>query len=408
MNNYRERLAWLILLVSFTFCVGLIVGMPLGVRHFLRTASTDQKAALEPQRGTPRVQRRGRGPVIALIGPMWDVPAGTVVTTDDSAQSLLTLYAPGEEPAVVATIQIYGDTEMVLVSSRSPRFKVSPLPHRVVLEMRVGRIRVSVTPAGERNTVVELHTPHLTALLDEGSYEARVRPARSEVTVRDGAAQVTSANGESVTLEESQRTVAQIGGSTLEVGSAERNLLTNGNFRQPLEGGWEEYHNEQQPPAGEVEIIEFEGRPVARFHRNGIGHAEVGIRQEINYDIRDFTSLVLHLSVRVQGQSLPGCGSAGSECPIIIRVDYKDIYGTDRTWYYGFFSGDPGGNFLYPWDEQIPFQTWYTFDSGNLIDSKNPTGAFVEPPALIKSVAIYASGHSFDALVTEVELLAQE
>jgi hypothetical protein len=30
------------------------------------------------------------------------------------------------------------------------------------------------------------------------------------------------------------------------------------------------------------------------------------------------------------------------------------------------------------------------------------------PPALIKSVSIYASGHSFDAMVMEVELLAQE
>jgi hypothetical protein len=30
------------------------------------------------------------------------------------------------------------------------------------------------------------------------------------------------------------------------------------------------------------------------------------------------------------------------------------------------------------------------------------------PPALVKSVSIYASGHSFDAMVAEVELLAQE
>jgi hypothetical protein len=30
------------------------------------------------------------------------------------------------------------------------------------------------------------------------------------------------------------------------------------------------------------------------------------------------------------------------------------------------------------------------------------------PPALIKGLSVYASGHSFDAMVTEVELLAQE
>lgn len=408
MNSNRERLAWAVLLISFVLCVGLAVGVPLGVRYVLRTARADQKAVLEPQQGTPRVQRRGRGPVIALVGPMWDVPPGTVVTTDDSAQTLLSLYAPGEEPAVVATVQIYGDTEVVLVSARSPRFETSPLPHRVVLQVRAGRVRVSVTPAGERNTVVELRTPHLTAWLDEGGYEARVRPARSELTVRDGSAQVTSADGEPVTLGGSQRTIAQIGETPLEVLPAERNLLQNGSFRWPLEEGWEIYHSEQEPPAGEVETTDFAGRPAAWFRRNGIGHAEVGIRQKVNYDVRDFTSLVLHLSVRVQGQSLPGCGSAGSECPIMIRVDYKDIYGTDRVWYRGFFSADAEGNWLNPWDEQIPFQTWYTFDSGNLVDPENPIGTFDEPPALIKEVTIYASGHSFDALVTEVELLAQE
>jgi len=30
------------------------------------------------------------------------------------------------------------------------------------------------------------------------------------------------------------------------------------------------------------------------------------------------------------------------------------------------------------------------------------------PPASIKQLTIYASGHSFNAMVTEVELLAQE
>jgi hypothetical protein len=30
------------------------------------------------------------------------------------------------------------------------------------------------------------------------------------------------------------------------------------------------------------------------------------------------------------------------------------------------------------------------------------------PPALVQEVTIYASGHSFDAMVTEIELLAQE
>lgn len=403
MKGNREQIAWLVLVTSFVLCVGLAVGAPLSIRYFLRNASTGQDAVLEPQRGTPRMQRGGRGEVIALIGPTWDVPGGTVVTTDGSSEVLLTLYAPGPEPDTVATVQLYGDTEVVLVSARSPRFSLSPLPHRVVLEVRSGRARIGVSGAGGRDTLVRLCTPHLVAMLNEGSYEVRVRPALSELAVRDGTAQVTAESGGSVTLGGSERTLAGLGSSPLGSLPAERNLLQNGSFQQPVQEGWEVYHLEQQPPPGSVQTTALAGRPAAWFSRAGIGHAEVGIRQHIDYDVRDFTSLVLHLSLHIRGQSLPGCGSVGSECPIIVRIDYEDIYGTDRIWYHGFFALDAAASdLLYPWDEQVPLQTWVSFDSGNLIES------FEQPPALIRTVTIYASGHSFDALVTEVELLAQE
>ena len=321
MKNNRERLAWVILLSSFVLCVGLAVGIPLGVRYGLRNARTGQPVALEPQRGTPKVQRRGRGDVIALIGPTWDVPPGTVVTTDDFDQCLLTLYAPGDEPAAVAAIQIYGDTSITLLSGRSPRFGLSPLPHRVVLQVEAGRVRVSVASAGGRDTVVELRTAHLTALLDEGSYEVRVSPALSELTVREGHAQVASAGGAAVELHGSQRTSARIGEAPLQVLPAERNLFQNGSFSQPLDEGWEAYHAQQQLPAGEVEIADIDGRVAAWFHRSGVGWAEVGIVQEIDYDVRDFRSLVLHLNARIGEQSLTGCGSLGTECPIMVRID---------------------------------------------------------------------------------------
>jgi len=403
VNNNRDRLAWVVLITSFVICLGLAIGTPLGIRHLLRTACMDQDGVLEPQRGTPRVQRRGRGDVSALIGPSWDVPPGTVMTTDGSAQGLLTLFAPGQEPSAVVAVQAYGDTEIVLENARSPRFSISPLPHRVVLSIRAGRVRISVAPTEDRSTVVELHTPHLTAQMGEGSYEVRVRPALSEVTTREGSARVTSDGAEVVSLDASERTVAEIGSDRLEILPAERNLLVNGSFRQMLETGWQIYHEEQQPPPGTVEVVNVAGRPAALFQRSGVGHAEVGIRQLVNYDVRDFSSLVLHLGIQVRGQSLNGCGSVGSECPVIVRIDYKDIHGNDRVWYHGFFSLAPTENdFLYPWDEQVPFHTWVTFDSGNLVE------AFEEPPALISALTIYASGHSFDALVTEVELLAEE
>ncbi len=398
MNQNRERLAWIILLVSFTLCVGLAVGVPLGVRQFLLTATRAQPILLQPQHGTPGLQRGGRGDLIALRDPTWDVPAGSMLVTDSAAQALLTFYAPASGSEAVATVQVYGDTRLRIQSARSPRFGLSPLPHRVGLQVESGRVRITVSPAAGRETTARLQTPHLTAALTAGSYEARVYGSLTEFIVREGQAEVASVGGHSVSLKETQRTIAQAGSVPLEALPAARNLLVNGDFRQPLEVGWETYTVE----AGTVQTTAAAGRSAARFFRDGIGHAEVGIRQVLNYDVRDFTSLVLHLNVMIQGQSLPGCGSAGSECPIIVRIDYQDIYGGDRTWYHGFYSVPKAAtDYLYWWSDQIPLQTWTSFDSENLMQSD-------APPALIKSVTIYASGHSFEALVTEVELLAQE
>lgn len=404
MIHSRERLAWTILLLSFALCVASAIGGPVGVRQFIQTARMQQDALLEPQQGTPRLQRRGQGPVVALVGPTWDVPPGSVVTTDESARSLLTLYAPGGEQVPVATIQMYGDTTVSLISARSPRFKSSPLPHEVVITVPSGRVRATVIPAGGRPTQVEIRTPHVSATLEEGSFEVRVHPTYSELSARSGRARIETSDGDDLVLVASQRVLARSGPESLEVLPAERNLLVNGDFRAPLEQGWEVYHKDvQQEPPGSVHVEDFGGRRVARFTRSGEGHAEVGIRQEVQYDVRDFSSLTLHLNVLILDQSLPGCGSLGSECPILVRIDYKDIDGTDRTWYHGFYSVEKAPqDLLNPWDERIPPRIWYAYDSGNLVQE------FDAPPALIKTVWIYASGWSFDAMVTEVELLAQE
>lgn len=403
MNQNRGRLAWAILLIAFSLCLGSAIGLPLGANHFVHNARVGQQALVEPQQGTPRIQRGGRGPVIALVRTS-DVPAGSIITTDDTAQSLLTLYAPSAEPTVIATVQCYNNTALTLVRALSPRFGISALPHQAALAMTAGRARITVSAAQGRTTVVEIRTPHLAATLREGSYEVRVDEAASELAVRDGGATAIGNDGLTVSLSASQRTIAQAGANTLPILPAERNLLLNSRFDAPLGAQWEVYHKDvQQAPAGNVMATTYNGRTAARFSRTGQGHAEVGIRQEVRYDVRDFASLVLNLNVQVLDQSLPGCGSLGSECPIMVRIDYKDIEGTDRSWYHGFYAVPATQGDLLPyWDQQIPAQTWYTFESGNLVEE------FDRPPAQIRTIWIYASGWSFDAVITDIELLAQE
>jgi len=405
MRRNPQRLAWAVLLASFFVCMGLAVAVPLGVRHYILYTQVAQSVTLAVQRGPLRVTLAGRGAPVAVDEERDEIPEHTIVATDATAGRLV-MYAPRADDLVIATVQLYDNTEIVLSLARSPRFPASRQPHMVVLEVRAGRVRISVPGDEGRSTVVEVHTPHGAAILTEGSYEVKVNGTTMEVTARDGQVDVIN-NAELITsLGRDERAVVegtQITGPL----PAARNLISNGTFQAALENGWLSYNEQKEKPPGIVSIVSDEGREAANFYRSGSNHAEVGIRQEINYDVRDFTFLELQLAVHIVYENIAGfggCGTLSSECPIIVLMDYKDIHGTDRQWRYGFYVGEPAPDWLlHPWTEQISPGKWRTYDSGNLMEELSDT-----PPAIIKQLTIYASGHSFHAMVAEVELLVQE
>jgi hypothetical protein len=336
-----------------------------------------------------------------------DVPEGTVIATDSTAGQLV-LRAPQANPLVVVRVQLYDNTQVTLSRARSPRYASSDLPHSAALEVNHGRVRISVAGDDVRPTEVDVSTPHGEASLTRGSYEVKVNSQAMEVTVRTGRALVTDGAGGSLELGPAERGLVDQGIIRGPLPGA-RNLVFNGDFQQPLEPGWVLYDTQTDPeqPRAQARIVTDQEREAVDFFRDGVNHAEVGIAQEISYDVRDFTLLELHLAVRIDSQDIAGfggCGFLSSECPIIVLLAYKDTQGTDREWRHGFYTGEPAEGWpLYPWTEQIPSGVWRTYDSGNLIDEFADT-----PPAVIQRLAIYASGHSFSARVTEVELLAQE
>ncbi len=404
MRKNPERLAWVVLLVSFFICIGLIVAVPLGARTFALFSQVGQNVSLEVQRGPLRVTWGGRGEPIAIAGERGDIPERTVVTTD-LTEGRLVIHAPQEDSPVVASVQLYNNTGVVLTAARSPRFSVSQLPHQVALEVLAGRVRINVADTDNRPTIAEVQTPHGAITLAEGSYEVKVN-ATTEVTVRNGQAEIR-VDQQEMSLTPNQRVVMS-DGRIGEILPAARNLITNGDFEANLQN-WTPYSRQADPeqPAGNIGIVANEGRRVVDFYRDGSNHAEVSIRQDIDYDVRDFAFIELHLAVRVISEDIGGfggCGSLGSECPIIVRIDYRDIYGSESESLHGFYIGEPQSGWLtYEWAEPVQEGTWQTYDSGNLMEELADA-----PPALIKSLTIYASGHSFHDMVTEVELLAQE
>lgn len=412
MKTNPERLAWTVLLVSFFVCVTLGVSGPLAVRWIRRNAQATQQISLQVQRAPLSMVRGGRGRPVSITEDTNDVLEGSTISAPNGASGRLLIQPPElQSAAPIASIQVYDESELVLISARSPRFAASPLPHKVKLKLRGGRARINVFGQSDRPSVVEVETVDGLVALKEGSYEVKVN-AVTETAVRYGEAEVTNVIGETLVLGLRERCL--LDGDRIEGPlPAARNLVVNGSFENPLDDGWESYGEQTDPtqPPGNVEItmaaVGNEERQVVEFYRDGINHAEVGIQQDIGYDVRDFSSLELYMTVRIVSEDilgLGGCGTLGSECPIIVRLDYKDVYGNDREWLHGLYIGEPADGWpIYDWHEQVEPGTWQPFSSPNLMEELETT-----PPATIRSLRIYASGHSFHVLATDIELLAQE
>lgn len=409
MRRNPERLAWTILLISLFMCIALAVSVPLAVGSIVNDSSDTAAMTLDVQQGTALVSRAGSSEPIGVTTSLGNLPEGTSIRADENVQALLTIRSLRDN-SILETVQIYGSTDLEIARARVPRFQMSPRPHQIDLLTNIGRVRVTVAGGDARPIEATLTTPQARAMLQEGSYAFEVSNDETQVTVRDGLAQV-SAQGATQEVSPQQRTVVKLNGPPSGVLSPERNLVTNGNFRLPLSGTWDTYNdlqNERERP-GTVTIQTVGGQRSAAFERQGAYHAETGIRQIITKNVRDFASLRLHFVVRVFDQDVPVCGQAGSECPLMLRLDYKDQDGTDRSFLQGFYARQDGNGANPTYNttsgsrnehRRIPPNVAYTYDSANLMETLKP--------AQITAITFYASGHSYRSSVAEVELLGEQ
>jgi hypothetical protein len=409
MRRNPERLAWTVLLIALAMCIGLAVSVPLAVGSFVNDSSETALLTLDVQQGTALVSRAGSAEPVGVTTSLSNLPEGSSIRADENVQALLTIRSPHDN-SVLGTVQIYGSTDLGIARAQVPRFQMSTRPYAIELVTNIGRARVNVAGGDTRPIETTLTSPQARSTLQEGSYAFEVSNDETQVTVRDGLAQV-SAQGATQELGPQQRTVVKLNGPPSGVLSPERNLVINGNFRLPLSGTWEIYNDLQNPRErpGTVKAQTVGGQGSAVFERQGTYHAETGIRQLINRNVRDFASLRLHFVARLFDQDVPVCGQAGSECPLMLRLDYKDQDGTDRSFLQGFYARQDGSGANPTYNttsgsrnehRRIPSNVAFTYDSANLMESLKPSQ--------ITAITFYASGHSYRSSVAEVELLGEQ
>jgi len=399
LKKNPERLAWMILSMAFaTFCF-LVLSIPLGIRWYVINATQVHKTSLAAVRGTVQVQEPEADVPFAVTTTKDDVPRESIITTDATSQAFLEFFED-------STLHLYNKTQVLIHNMQSPRFSLSSEPNTIVLEVTGGRVRIGIAPSTELPLNFQVQTPHAAVELEEdGSYSVEVSSEEFHLTVRDGQAKVT-AMGKMVELGQGERTTVEIGGEPLGPLPAERDLIVNGDFKEPLRVGWTDYHTQIDPKevSGKAEILVVGDRQAVRFWRMGkaANHGETGITQVIDKDVRDFTSLELHISVRLLDQSLPGAGMLSSEFPVMVHLDYKDAYGNDNFWTYGFYFKDPIANWQISDGEKTPHSVWYPYESPNLMEELDIK------PATITSIRIYASGWDYQSMASQVQLLAKE
>lgn len=418
MNEARQRLAWVVLLTSFFICLGLAGGTVVALNRFLRHSTRPLTINVQANQGTVVVYQDNNGTRAVRPGDLpHSVSQNENVQTNATDTGLLLVYPPGSGE-IAARIQVYGNSNVQIEEATSPRFSFNPDEQKLSLRLVSGRLQLIIPESSQVPFVVRVETPQGAAVTVRraGHYSLWVSPAETQVAVLEGAA-VVAADGVSLALQTDQRATVADGAGPVGPLNTERNLIHNGNFSDGL-AGWvllQGNIEQEDQPAPEAQVREVNGEPTLHFSRLGAGHADLTLRHRLNQDVTDYESLRLQVTMRVLNQSVAVCGGVGSECPLTIAVDYTDAAGARRTWQQGFYAvGEIGDDTpdvcttcSAPFNEHIrvPLGQLVFYESGNLLEQlaqQNIRANYIE------SIRLIAAGHSFEAEVVSVDLLAEE
>jgi len=406
MRRNPERLAWAVMLTAFVIFCTLAVSIPLSIRWYLTNATKAHEAKVTCLEGTAVIEDPQHGTATPLLkGETISIPEGTVVSVDETAQAVLTLFDQ-------SLVRLFPRTSISLERMRSPRFSISTRPAQIIIYAKGGRLWANTALRG--SSPVEFRVESLqahTLFAEDGGYTVEVSNERTEVIVQRGTAKVIatslpSSPAAEVTLSSRQRTVVEIGKPPLAPLKAERDLLVNGDFKAPLSTGWTAFNDQGGDGGdidGEVSLVIDEGRRAVRFYRTGgeFNHCETIIEQEINHDLPDpLTTLKVRAVVKLVNQSLSGGGYLSSEYPLMIRIRYRDIYLSENEWIHGFYYQNIDNNPTMN-GQEIPQGKWYFYESENLLD------VLPIPPRRIIWLRVYASGWSYESLVSEISLIVE-
>jgi hypothetical protein len=428
MNIDPQRRAWGIMLLAFaTFCVICLLS-GVGIIYFLFQSSVPMDAIMQVSRGTGGITNQEAVRLNSLVS------YNDGVSTDQFSQATVALHDPLYDQPLVAVVTLRGETSFKFIRGSRPRFTWTNTQYAVELQGFTGEINVFVPKklAHELTLSILTHAGDLIYLRAGGQYIIRASDVRVQVINQNGEVILKPSNvdvGKSIPANSQGVITYASSPEDVLIAQSYTNLLSDRMFQddlltpsevdatgQPFAKDW--FCKDNSDPQGKAVPAIVDGRSVLRFVRDNdaTSHGETFCLRSwgSGLNVESFKYLSLRATFRINYQSLSACGQEGSECPLMMLVDYADKNGTNHTWIHGFYATiDPNRNFPLQCNscvqphEQINEKSWFTYDTGNLLNlMANPDQLAELGPVKLVDIRFYSSGHQYDVDVSDISLVA--
>ncbi len=417
-----QRVAWGVLLLAFAIFCFICLASGMGVYYFLFQSTVPLDMVARIGQGSIGVNQQ----FVTLERVLQN---GDELTTGGQSQAVVQLFDPQRNHQLIATLTIKGNTRLNLRRALRPRFEWSSSQYNIELQNFNGELDIFVTRNLGRDFRLVIATSQGSRidLGSSGQYNISVNESQTRVVNQEGQMVLippTRNNGRDIPVG-SQGVIFTANPDAVAIMPAYVNLLENSTFQdtiqiqndtgqlQEVTTVWRCANQQDTLPRGNYLAETLDGRPVLRLVRgdNATSHGETRCLtyfEQTGRDVSAFDFLEVRASFNINFQSLPACGWEGSECPLMLQIDYIDQNGRPQTWYHGFYYLQPQTGFALSCSscrqehDRINEKSWFTYESGNLFVLLGPS----QIPRSILNVQFYASGHQYDIAVGEVSLLA--
>lgn len=427
-----QRLAWIIVLVSFLMLCSFTAALSGSIYYFLFRSTVPMEVVMQVGRGSAGIITADyQQPIQSNTPPTSMSDRPMTLRTDTLSQSVITFTAPREglesETITLGTLTLKNNSSIVLDNASRPRFSWGNGLYDIDLIDFSGEAEIFITEIPDRPLILRIYTRQGNASYifnTEGRYTISANSDTLRVITHAGRALLVSPDGRNNRQAVAGEQATLLVGTNLPVVTQSPiNLINNGLFsfdiannpetgQLQIPSQWGCFNNFDAPPSGEWYADTWQGRSSIRLIREiGDRNGETGCTHWLDVSVEEYSFLELRATFAINLQSLVNCGFVGSECPMMIFVDYLDANNQPRTWYQGLFENfDPDNpaplvcqTCVEVYEHRpIAGQVWYTYESGNLfsrlLEEKRPTR--------ILEVRFYASGHRYDVLVSEMSLFA--